>query len=49
MLSSLANTRKKREDYNAARPHSSLGNLAPIEFERRSQKNRITEPEILNL
>jgi hypothetical protein len=27
----------------------SLGNLAPIEFERRSQKNRITEPEVLNL
>ncbi len=38
-----------RIDYNADRPHSSLGNLAPIEFERRSQKNRITEPKILNL
>jgi hypothetical protein len=24
-------------------------NLAPVEFERRSQKNRITEPKILNL
>ncbi len=38
-----------RQHYNRFRPHSSLGNLAPVEFERRSQKNRITEPKILNL
>ena len=25
-----------RIDYNADRPHSLLGNLAPVEFERRS-------------
>jgi hypothetical protein len=29
-------------------PHSALGKPAPVEFERRSQKNRITEPKILN-
>ncbi len=29
-----------RQEYNTIRPHSSLGNLAPVEFERRSQKNR---------
>jgi putative transposase len=29
-----------REDYNAFRPHSSLGNLTPIEYSIRSQKNR---------
>jgi putative transposase len=38
-----------RQDYNEVRPHSALGDLAPVEFERRSQNNRITEPKILNL
>ena len=50
---SIDDARKKLErwriDYNADRPHSSLGNLAPVELERRSQANRITEPKILNL
>jgi hypothetical protein len=39
---SLEDARRKLErwriDYNRDRPHSSIGNLAPIEFERRSQK-----------
>ncbi len=50
---SLEDARRKLErwriDYNRDRPHSSIGNLAPIEFERRSQKHRITDPKILNL
>jgi putative transposase len=50
---SIEDARKKLErwriDYNADRPQSSLGNLAPVEFERRSQENRITESKILNL
>jgi putative transposase len=50
---SIEDARRKLErwriDYNAARPHSSLGNLAPIEFEKQSQENRITKSEILNL
>ena len=28
-----------RKDYNEARPHSSIGNLTPSEFVKRSQKN----------
>ena len=31
-----------RIDYNAHRPHSSLGNLTPSEFAMRSQANRIS-------
>jgi putative transposase len=50
---SVEDARRKLErwriDYNRDRPHSSIGNLAPAEFERRSQKNRITKPKILNL
>ncbi len=50
---SIEDARRKLErwriDYNVDRPHSSLGNLAAAEYERRSQKNRITEPKILNL
>jgi putative transposase len=33
-----------REDYNEARPHESLGYLAPSEFVRNSQKARRPEP-----
>lgn len=33
-----------REDYNEARPHESLGYLAPSEFARNSQKARRPEP-----
>ncbi len=50
---SIDDARRKLErwriDYNATRPHSSLGNLAPIEFEKQSQENRITKSKILNL
>jgi transposase InsO family protein len=50
---SIEDARRKLErwriDCNRDRPHSSLGNLAPVEFERSSQKNRITEPKNLNL
>jgi putative transposase len=50
---SLEHARRKLErwriDYNQDPPHSSIGNLAPVEFERRSQKNWITERKIFNL
>jgi len=50
---SIEDARRKLErwriDYNATRLHSSLGNLAPIEFEKQSQENRITKSKILNL
>jgi putative transposase len=32
-----------RIDYNAARPHSSLGNLTPSEFARKRQENQRSE------
>jgi putative transposase len=32
-----------RIDYNAHRPHSSLGNLTPSEFARKRQGNRTSE------
>jgi hypothetical protein len=36
-----------RIDYNAHRPHSSLGNLTPSEFARKCQEQRT--PEAANL
>jgi len=32
-----------RIDYNAHRPHSSLGNLTPTEFARKRQEQRTSE------
>jgi putative transposase len=32
-----------RIDYNAHRPHSSLGHLTPIEFARKRQEQRTSE------
>jgi putative transposase len=48
---SLEDAREKIEawriDYNAHRPHSSLGNLTPIEFARKRQEQRTSEVAIL--
>ena len=44
---SLSSAGKPSEDGNRSR--SPLGNLAPVEFERRGQENRITESKIRNL
>jgi putative transposase len=35
---------QRREDYNQARPHESLGYLAPNEFARKSQNEKRPEP-----
>lgn len=36
-----------RQDYNANRPHSSLGNMTPQEFAKRQRKNKASSPENL--
>jgi putative transposase len=38
-----ANIEARRIDYNAHRPHSSLGNLTSIEFVRKRQERRTSE------
>jgi len=44
---SIENARAKIEDwqidYNAHRPHSSIGNLTPLEFARKRQDQRTSE------
>ena len=38
-----------RQDYNAVRPHSSLGNLTPVEFAERERSLNTTNPQGLYL
>jgi len=38
-----------RMDYNRSRPHTSLGNLTPLEFHRLLQDTRINQPEAAGL
>jgi len=38
-----------RQDYNTVRPHSSLGDLTPVEFAERERSLTITNPQELYL